>query len=98
MLNAEAIFALIFGVLVISVFTSIGFPVVDQYKRIDAVLGTLWNSTPVKGVRRLVSRLVLFLLAIYLAEFVFSFSYSSINFGLPWWLRWIAYVKQWLCR
>lgn len=94
MLNAEAVVALIFGVVVLSVFAFIGFPVLNQHKRIDAVLGALWNSTPIKGIRRLVVGVVWFLLAIYLAVFVYSLSYDSINFGLPRWLQWIAYVKQ----
>ena len=83
MLNAETVVALIFGVLVISVFTFIGFPVLNRNKKIDAVLGTLWNWTPVKGARRLVVGLVGFLLVLYLVVCVY---YT--------WLRWIEYVKQ----
>ena len=83
MLNAEAVVALIFGVVVLGVFTFVAFPVLNRNKRIDAVLGTLWNSTPVKGMRRLVVGFVVFLLALYLAVCVY-FS----------WLQWIAYVKQ----
>ena len=79
MLNAEALIALIFGVLVLSVCTFIGFPVMNQHKRIDAVLGTLWNATPVKIIRRLVVGFVVFLLALYLAVCLY-FS----------WLQWIA--------
>ena len=83
MLNAETVVGLIFGVLVISVFTFIGFPVLNRNKKIDAVLGTLWNWTPVKGARRLVVGLVGFLLILYLVVCVY---YT--------WLRWIEYVKQ----
>ena len=80
MLNTEAVVALIFGVLVISVFVFIGFPILNQHKRIDAVLGALWNATPVKGARRLAVGLVLFVMVIWLAYCVY--------YG---WLQWIAY-------
>lgn len=54
MLSAEAVVALIFGVVVLSVFAFIGFPVLNRNKKIDAVLGNMWNWTPVKGARMLV--------------------------------------------
>lgn len=79
MLNAEAVIVLIFGVLVVSVFTFIGFPILNRNKRIDAVLGTLWKSAPIKGTRRLVLGLFLFLLVISLTLLVYSL-----------WLHWIA--------
>ena len=83
MLNAEAVITLIFGVVVVSVFAFVAFPVLNRNKRIDAVFGTFWNSIPVKGARRMVVRLVVFLLVIWLAYCVYF-----------WWLQWIAYVKQ----
>lgn len=83
MLNAEAVVTLMFGVLIVSVFAFVGFPVLHRNRKIDAVLGALWNSTPVKGIRTLVVGFVVFLLVLYFAVCVY---YT--------WLRWIEYVKQ----
>lgn len=58
-MNAEAAFALIFGVLFISVFNLFAFPAIN--KRVDAVLGRLWNVAPVKRVRKVGWRIFLFL-------------------------------------
>lgn len=58
-MNAEAAFALIFGVLFISVFNLFAFPAIN--KRVEAVLGRLWNVAPVKRVRKVGWRIFLFL-------------------------------------
>ena len=58
-MNAEAAFALIFGVLFISVFNLFAFPATN--KRVDAVVGRLWNVAPVKRVRKVGWRIFLFL-------------------------------------
>ena len=58
-MNAEAAFALIFGVLLISVFNLFAFSAIN--KRVDAVLGRLWNVAPVKRVRKVGWRILSFL-------------------------------------
>ncbi|HYY72648.1 MAG TPA: hypothetical protein VE778_03565 [Candidatus Bathyarchaeia archaeon] len=58
-MNAEAAFALIFGVLFISVFNLFAFTAIN--KRVDAVLGRVWNVAPVKRVRKVGWRICLFL-------------------------------------
>ena len=74
-MNAEAAFALIFGVLFISVFNLFAFP--GTNKRVAAVLGRLWNVAPVKSVRKVGWRILLFLVLITL---LLTFVDAYLNF------------------
>jgi len=74
-MNAEAVFALIFGVLFISVFNLFAFPAIN--KRVDAVLGRLWNVALVKRIRKVGWRILLFL---FLTTLFLTFVDAYLNF------------------
>lgn len=83
-MNAEAAFALIFGVLFISVFNLFAFPAIN--KRVDAVLGRLWNVAPVKRVRKVGWRILLFL---FLTTLFLTFVDAYLHF---WAARAVGFV------
>ena len=74
-MNAEAAFALIFGLLFISVFNLFAFTAIN--KRLDAVLDRLWNVAPFKRVRKVGWRICLFL---FLTTLFLTFVEAYENF------------------